>query len=325
MEAEVIGIDHVYLSVRALAASEAFYDRALLQVLGFRKNSFVLAGAPHIQYFNRQFGFVIRPARPAATPHDAGAPGLHHFCFRVTSQREVERVAEGLRACGIEATPAGLYPDYAPDYCATFFHDPDGVRLEVTNFRAERRERMENWRPGTDAVALSNQIRPATLDDCGPIAALIHELSAEREGGDGAHQPAGPDPAANLERTAAVVRDCIGAAEHHQLLVSVAEGRIAGYIAVHWIPLPLLSGSEGYVSDLYLGQACRGGGLGKQLMDAVERLAVQRGCLRLMLNNRLTSRSYLREFYPKLGFRRRDEFANFVKTLAPGLAAVTGS
>lgn len=33
----------------------------------------------------------------------------------------------------------------APDYRATFFTDPDGVRLEVTNYRQERRDRYERW------------------------------------------------------------------------------------------------------------------------------------------------------------------------------------
>ena len=35
-----------------------------------------------------------------------------------------------------------LYPEYAPDYYATFFSDPDGIRLEITNYRQERRKRF---------------------------------------------------------------------------------------------------------------------------------------------------------------------------------------
>jgi len=34
---------------------------------------------------------------------------------------------------------------FSDDYCATFFTDPDGVRLEVTNWRQERRERAAHW------------------------------------------------------------------------------------------------------------------------------------------------------------------------------------
>jgi catechol 2,3-dioxygenase-like lactoylglutathione lyase family enzyme len=145
MEAEVIGIDHIYVSVREMAASERFYDEVLLGTLGFRKNAFAIGGEPHIQYYNRHFGFVIRPARAGTAGHDPYAPGLHHFCLRVESEPEVDRVASALRAKGVEASEPRYYPEYAPDYYATFFDDPDGVRLEVTNFRANRKARMFHW------------------------------------------------------------------------------------------------------------------------------------------------------------------------------------
>lgn len=141
---EVSGIDHCYLTVSDLPRSERFYDAALLRVLGFRKNSFPLAGEPHIQYFNRHFGIVLRPAR-RAVPHDCYAPGLHHLCLRVASSEAVHDAARQLQAAGIAASEAQRYPDYAPDYVATFFTDPDGVRLEITNYRQERRERHDRW------------------------------------------------------------------------------------------------------------------------------------------------------------------------------------
>jgi catechol 2,3-dioxygenase-like lactoylglutathione lyase family enzyme len=141
---EVIGIDHVYLTVRDLGLAERFYDRLLGAVLGFRKNAFVLGGDAHVQYFNRQFGIVLRPAR-GGTSHDAYAPGLHHLCLRVDSAADVAEAAARLHEQGIEASEARVYPEYAPDYVATFLVDPDGIRLEITNFRAERRERMEHW------------------------------------------------------------------------------------------------------------------------------------------------------------------------------------
>lgn len=141
---EVTGIDHIYIAVSDLAASERFYDLALVKALGFRKNTFELGGEPHIQYFCRHFGFVLRPARVAAR-HEPYAPGLHHFCLRVDSIAEVEEAATNLRALGIAATLPKLYPEYAPDYVATFFEDPDGVRLEVTNYRQNRRERHDRW------------------------------------------------------------------------------------------------------------------------------------------------------------------------------------
>jgi glyoxylase I family protein len=141
---EVIGIDHIYIAVTALDVSERFYDLVMIDALSCKKNRFAIGGDPHIQYFNRHFGFVLRPARSAAK-HDAYAPGLHHLCLRVNSIEDVETAARHLELSGIRATPTQLYPEYAPDYAATFFEDPDGLRLEITNYRAERRERHDRW------------------------------------------------------------------------------------------------------------------------------------------------------------------------------------
>lgn len=141
---EVIGIDHIYLAVRDLGRSEAFYDR-LMPILGFRKFPSTIAGDPHFHYYNRQFGFAIRPARPGTPDHDPYAPGLHHFCFRVIDEAVVDRACGELRAAGIDATEPRYYPEYGADYYATFFTDPDGVRLEITNFRERRRKRMYDW------------------------------------------------------------------------------------------------------------------------------------------------------------------------------------
>ncbi|MDH4225937.1 MAG: VOC family protein [Deltaproteobacteria bacterium] len=141
---EITGIDHIYFTVSDLNRSEIFYDRVLSDVLGFRKNRFTIKNEPHIQYFNRYFGIVLRPSQTQSL-YNSYAPGLHHFCFRVDSEADVLAVATQLRGLGIESSEARLYPEYAPDYWATFFSDPDGIRLEITNYRMERRERHNNW------------------------------------------------------------------------------------------------------------------------------------------------------------------------------------
>jgi catechol 2,3-dioxygenase-like lactoylglutathione lyase family enzyme len=115
-----------------------------VSVLGFRKRKGSLEGDPHLFFFNRHFGFVLRPARTALA-HDPYAPGLHHFCLRVNDAISVDRAARELRALGVDASEPRLCPEYAPDYYATFFSDPDGIRLEITNFREERRRRMFDW------------------------------------------------------------------------------------------------------------------------------------------------------------------------------------
>jgi hypothetical protein len=40
-------------------------------------------------------------------------------------------VDRGFRVCPV--SPSQFYPEYAPDYYAIFFADPDGIRLEATN------------------------------------------------------------------------------------------------------------------------------------------------------------------------------------------------
>ncbi len=140
---EIIGIDHIYLTVSDLDRSAEFYDR-VMPILGFRRNEFAIGGDSHIQYYNRHFGVVLRPARTTKA-HDPYSPGLHHLCLRVDAAADVHAAADELRAAGISATEARLYPEYAPDYVATFLTDPDGIRLEITNYRQERRERHDGW------------------------------------------------------------------------------------------------------------------------------------------------------------------------------------
>ena len=149
----VVGIDHLYLTVSDLARSEAFYDIVLVDTLGFRKaEPFRLGADLHASYYNHLFGVVLRPARVIAA-HDPYSPGLHHFCWRVETPEDVVEVARQLRARGIAASPATCYPEYAEDYVATFFDDPDGIRLEVTNYRAERRERLARWQDEAGGAA----------------------------------------------------------------------------------------------------------------------------------------------------------------------------
>lgn len=140
---EIIGIDHIYVTVSDMERSERFYD-AVMAALGFRKNEFAMGSERHVQYYNRHFGYVLRPAQSAGV-HDPYAPGLHHLCFRVERDEDVKEAARMLAGANIAVSEPRLYPEYAPDYFAVFFSDPDGIRLEITNYRLERRQRHDHW------------------------------------------------------------------------------------------------------------------------------------------------------------------------------------
>jgi catechol 2,3-dioxygenase-like lactoylglutathione lyase family enzyme len=110
---EVIGIDHVYVTVSDLRRSEKFYDRAA-GVLGFRKGRSPIGGDPHVHYYNRHYGYSLRPAREGAHDHDPYAPGLHHFCFKVVDETAVDRAARELGEAGVAVTEPPLLPRVRP-------------------------------------------------------------------------------------------------------------------------------------------------------------------------------------------------------------------
>ena len=141
---EVTAVDHVYVTVTDLGRSVAFYD-PVMRLLGFRKGTMPIEGEPHAHYFNRVTQYSLRPARSPTAPHDPYAPGLHHVCFRVASPADVDTAARALAALGVEVSAPRLYPQYAPDYYAAFFTDPDGIRLEIVAHRRLRSLIRDHW------------------------------------------------------------------------------------------------------------------------------------------------------------------------------------
>jgi len=150
---------------------------------------------------------------------------------------------------------------------------------------------------------LREQIRRARESDCPAVADLIADLRREE-------QSRAPDRPPVLATVALAVKDPSCA-----VFVAKSNDGVIGFIVVHWIPFPMLAGTEAYISDLIVAAGRRGSGIGQRLVGAVEGEARSRGCVRLMLNNRIAAASFERRFYPRLGFRHRDEFANFVKAL----------
>jgi glyoxylase I family protein len=144
MDIEVCAVDHIYVAVSDLTRSIAFYD-PVMKLLGFRKGTTPIAGEPHAHYFNRVTRYSLRPARRAGAVHDPYSPGLHHLCLRLQDQGSVDQAAREIRALGVEISEPRLYQEYAPDYYATFFNDPDGIRLELVALRRLREIVRDQW------------------------------------------------------------------------------------------------------------------------------------------------------------------------------------
>ena len=144
MGLQVSALDHVYVTVTDMVRSERFYD-AVMRLLGFRKGTKAIAGERHLHYFNPVTQYTIRPAGPAAGRHDPYGPGLHHVCFQLPTRADVDAAAEALARLGVAATAPRYYPEYADDYYATFFTDPDGIRLELVADRRHRALVRDHW------------------------------------------------------------------------------------------------------------------------------------------------------------------------------------
>jgi catechol 2,3-dioxygenase-like lactoylglutathione lyase family enzyme len=140
---EVVGLDHLYLTVADMARSEPWYD-TVFGLLDYRKIDVPIAGDPHAHYFNRVMQISIRPAKTAAA-HDSYAPGLHHVCLQVADSAAVDAFHRLATAQGITATAPKLYPEYADDYYATFLEDPDSLRFEIVGRRIRRKLIVERW------------------------------------------------------------------------------------------------------------------------------------------------------------------------------------
>jgi ribosomal protein S18 acetylase RimI-like enzyme len=151
----------------------------------------------------------------------------------------------------------------------------------------------------------ASAIRDAILADSDQLAELVRQLHEER------------GAALDVQQARDAVCACIGDGSR-DLIVADCDNDVVGYVAVHWIPFPMLHGQEAYVSDLLIRRDWRGRGIGRRLLAVTEDRARARGCVRIMLNNRKTAESFARGFFAQAGFRERTEFANFVKPLGNG-------
>jgi glyoxylase I family protein len=134
----VEGVDHIDLVVSSLERSLAFY-RGFLGRLGYVREGRIRGerGEP-VVYLNRlggpgSLGLRERQSDAHPVPYDRYAIGVHHVAFAAPSRTVVDESATWLREQGaaIESEPHEY--DYSPGYYALFFHDPDGIKIELVH------------------------------------------------------------------------------------------------------------------------------------------------------------------------------------------------
>ncbi|MEY2534690.1 MAG: glyoxylase family protein [bacterium] len=131
-------IHHIDLVVTSLQRSLAFY-RGLLGPLGYlREGEITGERGERVVYLSQvtsggSVGLRERQSHANPVPYDRYAVGVHHIAFVATSRGMVDERAAWLAEQGatIESRPRDY--DYLPRYYAVFFHDPDGIKLEIVH------------------------------------------------------------------------------------------------------------------------------------------------------------------------------------------------
>lgn len=148
-------------------------------------------------------------------------------------------------------------------------------------------------------------LRAAQSDDAPALAALLQGIGWFDRFATG-----------HPEAHAAQLAPLLAPSAHQlQLVACDAQGQLIGYCAVHWLPIAILQGWEGYVSELFIADSARGLGVGSQLLDQVTTAARSRGCRRLWLVNNRQRDSYHRGFYARQGWQEQAQAARFVLDL----------
>ena len=131
MAIEVLGVEHIDLTVNNVARSRAFFDKVLGE-LGFRK----FDRTDYIFWANAQMTIAIREASAANRDarFDRYRVGLHHLAFRARSRADVDAFHGFLVRERIEVLDAPAeYPQYGENYYAVFFADPERMKLELVH------------------------------------------------------------------------------------------------------------------------------------------------------------------------------------------------
>jgi predicted N-acetyltransferase YhbS len=106
-------------------------------------------------------------------------------------------------------------------------------------------------------------------------------------------------------------------------LVAERQGQVVGIIAVTAIPYLEREGRWGRIVALVVSSACRGQGIGRQLVDAAEKAAGELDCIAMEVTSR-RSRTESHPCYRNLGYEDRgDRSARYLKDLIPGASAVS--
>ncbi|WP_431869223.1 VOC family protein [Nocardiopsis eucommiae] len=119
---------HVGLNVTDIRRSRDFYVR----VFGFEVQGEGTERGREFVFLGREGRLVLTLWQQGTQGFHRDAAGLHHLSFQVETVEEVRRAEADLREVGVDFAYDGVVP-HGEDSSSggIFFHDPDGIRLEI--------------------------------------------------------------------------------------------------------------------------------------------------------------------------------------------------
>ena len=128
---EVLGVEHIDVTVNDLARSVIFYDQ-VMPALGFKR--LPDNDRNNLRWANGHMSFALRPAREPSG-FNRYRVGLHHLAFKAKSRAAIDEFYRFLMRENLPILDAPAeYPQYGANYYAVFFADPDGMKMELVHF-----------------------------------------------------------------------------------------------------------------------------------------------------------------------------------------------
>ena len=127
------GVHHVDLVVSSIERSLPFYT-GLLGPLGYHRVSEVEGERGETIWYllGHETQIGLRESQSKGS-HDRYRVGIHHLAFEADSRGQVDDRAAWVRMQGVEIENEPQEYAYVPGYYATFFYDPDGLKLEIVH------------------------------------------------------------------------------------------------------------------------------------------------------------------------------------------------
>ncbi len=113
-------LDHMVVLVRSLERSLPWYS-AMLGAIGFEKTR------DHVWY-NGLVAIDLKEAEAGTRDYERRGPGLNHLGFTAPDRSALDAVRAAMAEAGFEVPDVQTFGAEQ----ATFFKDPDGMRVEVT-------------------------------------------------------------------------------------------------------------------------------------------------------------------------------------------------